>query len=160
MLNQLRRNRLSPTLLSFALAGALTACATAEAQDPGLADRDILVETYVSALNDCDDDKLSSMLHPDHKGFLVRGGVGKGMDGTALAVQCAAGFELLLSATEVTWMQAPEHDTQVVALVLAGTLTHPKRGTNSNSLRVTLTAERAAPDAPLLIKHSHLSALR
>ena len=160
MLIELRRLQNRLRVASLALAGMLVACATAQAQDPVTADRELLVEAYIAALNECDSDKLGGLLHPEHKGFLIRGGVSDGMTDTALAVQCAAGFQLALSAIETQWMQTPEANVQTVALVLSGTLTHPKRGTNPNNLRVTLTAERESPEAPLLIKHSHLSALQ
>ena len=76
---ELRRLQNRLRVASLALAGMLVACATAQAQDPVTADRELLVEGYIAALNECDSDKLGGLLHPEHKGFLIRGGVGDGM---------------------------------------------------------------------------------
>ena len=146
------------TIAAMVSALLLPACATVAAEG-GEKNRKGLVDEYVRSLNDCDPAALEAILHPNHEGFSIRGGIGEGMNANALRVQCEAGFALDIQSTKVEWFSAVTDSVQVAGVEMRGTLTHPERGTNMNNLRATIVARRAERER-LEIIHSHISALQ
>ena len=121
--------------------------------------RQDLVAQYINALNACDIEQFTSLLHADHSGFAIKGVMGDGMSGEALHTQCASGFALDLRPINTTWLTDESASTQIAGLELTGTISHPVRGTNMNNLRITLVAQRE-DSGELKVLHTHYSGLR
>ena len=115
-----------------------------------------LVQSFQAAFNDCDPDQYAGVLHPDFSGFGVSGVLSQGRDAAveSFRVQCDAGLEFDMS------FEMLESGAAFAATLADGTVTLTSGETVANPLRVTFLFDAETSGGPLLIRHTHMSALR
>ena len=139
---------------AIGVAGLMPLTGTATAQT----DADIanLVQSYQAAFNECDPDRYAAVLHPDFSGFGASGVLSRGRDAAveSFRSQCDAGLQFDMSVEVLDSVAA------FAATLADGTVTLANGETVANPLRVTFVLEAETSGGPLLIRHTHMSALR
>ena len=139
---------------ALGVAGLMPLAGTASAQTE--ADIANLVQSFQAAFNECDPDRYAGLLHPDFSGFGVSGVLSQGREAAvdSFRSQCDTGLRFDMS------FEVLDSGAAFAATLADGTVTLTSGETVANPLRVTFLFEAETPDGPLLIRHTHISALR